>query len=207
MNAPLNPRFDAYRATAAPFAQPILSHLRKLVHAECPAAEEEIKWGMPAFMYQGKMLCHMAAFKAHVAFGFWHQDMEKLIAKEQGAGQVGAAMGLLGRIARREDLPGDAKLRRYIKQAIALTDAGTPARPRPAAKQKPEAVVPPDLAAGLKRGRKASTTWEGFSPSHRREYVEWITEAKRPETREQRLETTLEWLAEGKSRNWKYQNC
>lgn len=207
MSAPLNPKFDAYIAKAAPFAQPILSHLRKLVHAACPAVAEEIKWGMPAFVYQGKMLCHMAAFKAHLAFGFWHQDMEKLIAKEQGAGQIGEAMGLLGRITRREDLPGDATLRRYIKQAMALTDAGTPARPRAAAKKKPEAAVPADLAAGLKRSRKAATTWEGFSPSHRREYVEWITEAKRPETREQRLETTLEWLAEGKSRNWKYQNC
>ncbi len=207
MSATLNPKFDAYIAKAAPFAQPILKHLRDLVHAQCPAVAEEIKWGMPAFMYQEKMLCSMAAFKAHMAFGFWHQDMEKLIAKEHGGGQVGEAMGLLGRIAKREDLPNDATLRRYIKQAMAMTDAGTPARPRPAAKKKPEAAVPPDLAAGLKRSRKAATAWENFSPSQRREYVEWITEAKRPETREQRLETTLEWLAEGKSRHWKYQNC
>ena len=105
------------------------------------------------------------------------------------------------------DLPPDAKLRSYIQRAMELTDAGTPARPRPVAKKKPEAVVPPELAEGLKRNRKAAATWENFSPSHRREYIEWITEAKRPETREQRLETTLEWLAEGKQRNWKYMNC
>ena len=129
MSATLNPKFDDYIAQAAPFAQSMLSHLRKLVHAACPPVKEEIKWGMPAFTYQGKMLCHMAAFKAHLAFGFWHQDMEKLIAKEQGAGRIGEAMGMLGRITRREDLPGDATLRRYIKQAMALTDAGTPARP------------------------------------------------------------------------------
>lgn len=198
---------DAYIAEAAPFAQPLLSHLRKLVHATCPEAEEAIKWSSPCFMYHGKMLCTMAAFKEHMAFGFWHQEMEKLIEKEHGGKQIATAMGLLGRITKKADLPSDAKLRGYIQRAMELTDTGTPARPRPAAKKKPEAIVPPDLAERLKASRKAATMWENFSPSHRREYIEWIAEAKRPETREQRLETTLEWLAEGKQRNWKYMNC
>ncbi len=203
---PKNPRFDTYIAQAAPFAQPILKHLRARVHAASPGIDEEIKWSHCCFTYRGKMLCNMAAFKAHVAFGFWHQEMEKRVAEGAGVDKVGDAMGLLGRITTLADLPGDAKLRGYIKQAIALNEAGTPARPR-ATKKKPEAKVPPDLAARLQASKPAATTWENFSPSHRREYVEWITEAKRPETREQRLETTLEWLAAGKPRNWKYAAC
>jgi uncharacterized protein YdeI (YjbR/CyaY-like superfamily) len=204
---PKNPQFDTYIAKAAPFAQPILNHLRALVHATCPEASEEMKWSSPCFTYHGKMLCSMAAFKAHMAFGFWHQEMEKVIAKETGVDKGDQAMGLLGRIEKREDLPSDAKLRGYIKHAMELTDAGTPARPKGPVKKKPEAKAPPDLTARLKTSKKAATTWESFSPSHRREYIEWITEAKRAETREQRLETTLEWLVAGKQRNWKYQNC
>jgi uncharacterized protein YdeI (YjbR/CyaY-like superfamily) len=200
-----NPRFDAYIAKAAPFAPPILKHLRALVHEACPEAEEEMKWSNPSFIYHGKILCSMAAFKAHAIFGFWHQGLEKQIAKDTG--RTGDAMGLMGRIETLKDLPSDAKLRGYLKRAMELTDTGVPARPRPAGKKKPEAKVPPDLAARLKQSKKAAATWEKFSPSHRREYVEWITEAKRDETREQRLETTLEWLAEGKSRNWKYAAC
>jgi uncharacterized protein YdeI (YjbR/CyaY-like superfamily) len=198
-------QFDAYIAKAAPFAQPMLRHLRALVHETCPECEEAIKWSHLTFLYRGKMLCSMATFKAHMAFGFWHQEMEKLIAKD--GGQVTGSAGLLGRIEKREDLPSDAKLKSYIKRAMELTDAGAPARPKPPARKKPEAKTPPDLAARLKTNKKAASTWENFAPSHRREYVEWITEAKRPETREQRLETTLEWLVEGKQRNWKYAAC
>jgi uncharacterized protein YdeI (YjbR/CyaY-like superfamily) len=204
---PKNPQFDAYIAEAAPFAQPIMKHLRSLVHATCPEVGEEIKWSHCCFMYHGKILCNMAAFKAHMAFGFWHHELEKIVARESGVDKSGEAMGLMGRITKLSDLPSDAKLRAYLKQAMALTDAGTPARPRPAAKRKPEAKAPPDLVSRLKANTKAATTWATFSPSHRREYIEWITEAKRPETREQRLETTLEWVAGGKRRNWKYENC
>lgn len=156
-----------------------------------------------SFTLDGKILCGMAAFKAHATFGFWHQGMEKLLAKEFG--KTYDAMGHMGRITSLADLPKDADLKRYIKRAAELIVTGMPARPKP--KPKPPLSTPPDLAAALKKNAKAAKTWDGFAPSHRREYIEWITEAKREETRATRLATTLEWVAEGKQRNWKYMNC
>lgn len=203
MPARKDPRIDAYIAKAAPFARPILQHLRKLTHQACPAIEEDIKWGMPSFQYRGKILCGFAAFKAHATFGFWHQGMEKLLKKELGT--LDDAMGLLGKISSLDDLPADKVMLRYLKTAVALHDSGAAARPKP--KARPELPAPADLADALKRSKKAAATWAGFSPGRRREYIEWITEAKRPETRETRLITTIEWVAEGKTRHWKYQNC
>ena len=199
-----DPRIDAYIAQAAPFAQPILRHLRKLVHAGCPDVTETIKWSHVSFEHGGKILCATAAFNAHATFGFWHQGMEKIILRDRGT--VEGAMGLMGRLTRLADLPDDKTMLRYIKAAAALTAADQPARPR-AAKPKPPIPVPADLAVGLKKNKKAAATFEKFPPSCRREYLEWLTEAKRPETRAQRLATTLEWLAAGKRRNWKYENC
>ncbi|HUR56999.1 MAG TPA: YdeI/OmpD-associated family protein [Opitutaceae bacterium] len=197
-----DPRIDAYIRQAQLFAQPVLEHLRELVHRGCPDVEEDIKWSSPSFMYRGKILCGIAAFKEHATFGFWHQAMEK----ELGPLSRGTeAMGLLGRIRSLADLPDDKTMLRFIKRAVELHDSGAPLRPAP--KAKPPAKVPPDLAAALKKDKTAAATFDKFSPSHRREYIEWIVEAKRDETRQKRLETTLEWLAEGKSRNWKYQNC
>jgi len=198
-----DPRIDAYIARSAPFAQPILRRLRQLVHTACPAAAEDIKWGMPSFLYRGKILCGMAAFKAHATFGFWHRGMEKLLEKEFG--RTMEAMGLMGRITSPADLPDDRTLLRFIRTAVQLHDTGLPARPK--RKPRPALPVPADLAAALKRSRRATAVWADFSPSARREYIEWITEAKRAETRGQRLRTTLQWLAEGKQRNWKYQDC
>jgi len=197
-----NPRIDAYIANAAPFAQPILAHLRALVHGACPEVEETIKWSAPHFLYQGRMFCHMCAFKQHVAFGFW---LGKLVAE---TGIENAAMGQFGRITQLQDLPPKKTLLALIKKAMALNEVGakSPTRVK-AAKPKPALEVPDDLAAGLKKNAKARKTFEAFSPSHRREYIEWITEAKREATRATRLATTLEWLAEGKPRNWKYINC
>lgn len=203
MPAKKDPRIDAYIARAAAFAQPILKRLRKLVHAGCPEAGEAIKWGMPSFMYRGRILCGMAAFKAHATFGFWHQGMEKLLAKEFG--RTLEAMGLMGRITSPADLPDDRTMLRFIKTAVKLHDTGLPARPKP--KPKPARPVPADLSAALKKNSKAATAWADFSPSCRREYIEWVTEAKQAETRARRLATTLSWVAEGKQRNWKYQNC
>ncbi|HTI69268.1 MAG TPA: YdeI/OmpD-associated family protein [Candidatus Limnocylindria bacterium] len=204
MKDQLDPRVDAYIAEAAPFAQPILRHLRQLVHQGCPAAKENIKWNHPHFEYGG-MFCHFAAFKAHCSFGFWHQEMMAVIAKDGGKSE--SAMGQFGRIATLEDLPDDRTLLRYIATAAKLNESGKPARPRPAPKPKVELVVPDDLAALLKKNKKAAATWDKFSYSHRKEYLEWITEAKREETRQKRLATTVEWLNEGKGRNWKYENC
>ena len=203
MKSKTDPRVDAFIADAAEFAQPILRHLRKLVHEACPAVEETIKWNHASFLLDGKILFMMGRFKAHCTFGFWHKDAQRLVARELGKSDEAA--GMMGRITTLADLPPDATMRRYLKHAASLAESGAPARP--ARKPKPPAAVPADLAAGLKKNKKAAATFEKFPPSHRREYIEWITEAKREETRATRLASTLEWLAEGKQRNWKYLNC
>ncbi len=197
-------RIDTYIEKSAPFARPILHQLRARVLRACPAAVESMKWGMPHFEYAGGILCGMAAFKAHCTFGFWHQGMEKVLGADGAKAE--SAMGSLGRITRLEDLPADLTLRRYLRAAVQLADSGAPARPRPLAKKK-EARVPSDLAEALRVNAMAARTFSNFSPSHRREYVEWIEEAKRSETRQKRLASTVAWLGEGKSRNWKYENC
>jgi uncharacterized protein YdeI (YjbR/CyaY-like superfamily) len=194
-----DPRIDAFIEKSAPFAQPILIHVRKLVHAACPNVEETLKWGMPHFDYKGVLL-GMAAFKQHCAVAFWKADL--VLGEAQVADE---AMGHFGRITSRDDLPSDKVLTRYIRKAVELNEAGikkpVPARP----KKRKELEIPDDFQAALKKNRKALATFEGFSYSHRKEYVEWITEARRDETRARRLKTAMEWLAQGKSRNWKYQ--
>lgn len=196
-----NPRVDAYIEAARPFAQPILQHLRALVHAHCPAATETIKWGVPHFEHRGP-LCHMAAFKQHCAFGFWKGEM---VAPKVGTGE---AMGQFGRIGALADLPPEAQLAAWIRRAVELNEQGvkTPRRTSTMRKPVPD-EPPPDLAAALAGNAAAARTFAAFAPSHRREYIEWITEAKKPETRARRLAQALAWLAEGKSRNWKYQAC
>lgn len=199
-----DPRVDAYIARAAPFARPILEHVRAAVHEGCPDVAETIKWGMPSFVREGKILCGMAAFKAHCSFGFWHHGMKDVLRADGWTGEN--AMGSFGRIGSLSDLPPKKKLLAYVKRAAALEAEGVPGRPRPARKSAP-VKVPDDLAAALKKNKAAAKTWEAFPPSCRKEYVDWITEAKREETRAKRLATTLEWLEKGKRRNWKYEAC
>ena len=205
MKANTDARIDAYIAQAAEFARPVLSHLRRLVHQACPEAEETIKWSHPAFLQDGKILCIFGAFKAHCTFGFWHQGMAAVIARDGGKAE--AAMGQFGRITGLADLPDDQTLLGYLKQAAQLNASGKPARPRPASKPKAEPKIPADLKALLSANPKAADTFAKFSPGHRREYLEWITEAKREETRQKRLATAVQWLTEGKKRNWRYENC
>lgn len=196
-----DPRIDAYIAKSAEFAKPILSYLRDAVHEACPEVEEAIKWSCPHFMYKG-MLCGMAAFKQHCTFGFWKSG---LIVDKDG-NKAEAAWGQLGRLTAISDLPPKKVLISYIKQAKKLNDDGVKA-PAKAKMKKPPPVVPEILRNALAKNAKAKATFEGLSPSHQREYVEWITEAKTEPTRERRVATAIEWLAEGKSRNWKYENC
>ncbi len=197
-----DPRVDAYIANAAEFARPILEHIRALVHRACPEVQETMKWSFPHFEYRG-ILCSMAAFKRHCAFGFWKASMMKDpdgILASAGA----EAMGHLGRIANLADLPPDRVMIRYVREAAKLNDQGVKVpRAKPAAK-KP-VTVPADLSVALKKNKRARETFERLAPSHRREYVEWITEAKKDATRARRLATAIEWLAEGKTRNWKYE--
>lgn len=192
-----DPRIDAYIARAAPFAQAILTHLRALVHRALPEAEEGIKWGMPTFMIGGKNVAGMAAFKAHCAFVL------------HGEGRVGErdGMGGYGKIAALSDLPEDERLEAALKdvaQRVAAGGGNPPARTR---KAKPAIPVPSDFAAALDAAPKARATLDGFAPGQRREYLEWITGAKQAATRERRIAQAVEWLTEGKKRNWKYENC
>jgi len=195
-----DPRVDAYIAKAPVFARPVLTHLRKVVHAGCPQVIETMKWSRPAFEHRG-ILGGMAAFKAHCVFGFWKHEAVL------GTPERGGAAGSFGRIESVEDLPSKVELTRLVKKAAKLNEAeekGTP-RPRPMRRPRPEIPMHPALAKALAQNARARATFEGFAPSHRREYLEWITEAKADATRERRIAQTLEWLAEGKSRHWKYQ--
>jgi uncharacterized protein YdeI (YjbR/CyaY-like superfamily) len=194
-----DPRIDAYIAKSADFAKPILKHLRKVVHAGCPNVEETLKWSMPHFDYKGVM-CGMAAFKEHCAFGFWKSEL--ILGRDKQEEKRG--MGSFGCIKSLKDLPNEETLIGYVKQAAALNEAGIKVPGRAQPKKRAPIPVPHYFAAALKKNAKARTTFESFPPSHRREYLEWVTEAKREETRNERLAKTIKWLAEGKSRNWKY---
>ncbi len=193
-----NPAVDAYIAKSAEFARPILKHLRELVHAACPEVEEKLKWGFPHFDYRGAMMCSMAAFKQHCSFHFW---LYKQVVGEHAE----EGMGQFGKLATVKDLPAKKQLTAYVRKAMALNEAGVKMT-RPKAAPKPPPTLPEDLAALLaqKSHSSARKHYEAFSPSQQREYVEWINEAKGEATRAKRLATTLEWLAEGKPRNWKY---
>ena len=195
-----DPRIDAYIAKSADFAQPILKHLRKVVHASCPQVEETMKWSMPHFDYKGVM-CGMAAFKEHCAFGFWKESL--IFGSGKAPEKTG--MGSFGCIKSLSDLPNEKTVIGYVKKAAALNEAGIKAPGRTLPKKRPPLPTPDDFAGALKKNAKARKTFENFSPSHRREYVQWVIEAKRDETRKQRLATSVKWLAEGKARNWKYQ--
>jgi uncharacterized protein YdeI (YjbR/CyaY-like superfamily) len=198
--ATIDPRVDAYIARSADFAQPILAHLRAVVHAACPEVEEDIKWGFPHFMYKG-MMCSMASFKGHCSFGFWKAEL--LMADEARR----EAMGDFGRIASLADLPPKKVLSAYVKQAMKLNDDGVAAPARAKAAAPRELVIPAELAAALKKAPAAREHFDGFSPSKQRDYAEWIAEAKTEATRERRLAQALDWIAEGKPRNWKYEKC
>ncbi|MCW3465263.1 YdeI/OmpD-associated family protein [Chitinophaga nivalis] len=201
-----DPRIDTYIQAAAPFAVPILTHLRKLVHKACPGATETIKWGFPHFEYAGSILCNMAAFKQHCSFGFWKaaamKDPEKLFTP---IGETG--MGHFGKITQLKDLPADKLLLQYLKEAAALNEAGvvkTPSKTKTPATGSKQLDIPDYFLAALKKNKKALATFEAFSYSNKKEYVTWVTEAKTEKTQLERLATAVEWMAEGKIRNWKY---
>ncbi len=195
-------KIDAYIEKAQPFAQPILKHLRALVHKACPEVEETIKWSFPHFDYKGEMMCSMASFKQHCAFGFWKAALMKDKSLVETA-RSEVAMGHLGKITSLKDLPSDKILTGYIKEAMKLNDDGIKLPPKPKVAAKP-VETPPELTIALKRNKTAKATFEAFSASHRKEYIQWITEAKTEATKEKRIEQAIEMLAEGKSRNWKY---
>jgi uncharacterized protein YdeI (YjbR/CyaY-like superfamily) len=203
-----DPRVDAYIAKSAAFAQPILKHIRKVVHSALPKVEEEIKWGAPHFMYKG-ILCGMAAFMEHCTFGFW-RGKELAAQHEELRGYEKPGMVQISGLKSVSDLPSEKVLKKLVKAAAALNDGGTKLNeggtkaPRAAKSKKPLPKAPADFLAALKKSEMARANFSAFSPSHQREYIEWITEAKRDETRERRIATAVDWISEGKTRNWKY---
>lgn len=195
-----DPRVDAYIDGAQPFARPILGHVRERVHAVLPDVEETVKWSMPAYTLGGKIVLITASFKAHAALNFWRgQEL-------RGSSASADAMGQFGKITSLDDLPADPKLDRLIREAAELA-ATAPAPRKVKHEPKPPAELHPEFAAALNANLKAKSTLEGFPPSARRDYLDWIAEAKQDATRAKRIATAVEWLAEGKRRNWKYENC
>jgi uncharacterized protein YdeI (YjbR/CyaY-like superfamily) len=197
-----------YIAKARPFAQPILTHLRELIHKACPEVDETIKWSMPFFQFNGVILANAAAFKEHCSLGIWGPEMKKILA-DDGMVKAEEGMGGFGRITSLRDLPPDKVLLGYFRQAATFVASGerTKSYVRPPKAAKPAPEVPTELAAALKKNKAAAKVFASFTPSCQREYTEWINEAKRPETKEKRVTQAVEWIAEGKQRNWKYQNC
>jgi hypothetical protein len=197
-------RLDSYISSAPDFAKPILNHLRELVHIACPEVEETMKWSRPHFLHKG-LLCGMSAFQHHCAFGFW---MGETVLGAKGKAEAERdGMGHFGRIISLADLPGDKELLALIRKAVQLNESGAKRPVAPRRRGNRELTIPDYLTAALGKSKKAQATFEAFSYSHKKEYVEWITEAKREETRQKRVQTMLTWLEEGKSRNWKYANC
>ena len=190
-------RVDAYIAKAAPFAKPILTRIRSVVHEACPPVEETIKWGAPFFLYEG-ILCNMAAFKQHCSLMFWK------------AGSIvstgsGDSMGKFGQLKSVDDLPSPAVLTKHVKAVMKLNEQRSKVPPKKKTRAQKAVDMPAELTAALKKNRKAATAFEAFPPSHRREYAEWVAGAKGDDTRRRRVETAVEWIAEGQSRNWKYE--
>lgn len=193
---------DDYITKSADFAKPILQHIRELIHKACPDVEEKIKWSMPFFDYKGEMMCYMAAFKQHMAFGFWKAALMKdqvLVANAK----TEEAMGHLGRITSLKNLPSDKKMIAWIKEAMKLNDEGKKiTRPKPT--QRKELEMPVYFTKALQKNKKAKQVFDNFAYSHKKEYLQWVIEAKTEETKNKRIALAIEWIAEGKLRNWKY---
>lgn len=202
--ASLHPKVDDFIDSAASFASPILIHLRTLVHTACPDVEETIKWGMPHFMYKGTILCAMAAHSKHCSLWFW---LGSLLKDPKGllvTDPTKNSMGQLGRITSLKDLPADKELIQFIKQAMKLIDDGVKNQKKVVREVK-ELPIPKDFEVALKEDGKAYHFFQSLSPSQKNEYINWIEGAKQSATREKRLNTSVDWCAEAKRRNWKYE--
>ena len=193
-------RIDAYIDRSADFAQPILKRLRELVHESCPEVVETLKWSSPSFEYKG-ILCGMAAFKQHAVFGFWKHDL--VVAEDPKAKE---AMGSFGRITKVSELPPKATFAKYMKTAMRLNDEGVKVE-RKKTRPKEPVRMHPELKAAMGKSAKARATFDSFPPGQRREYLEWVADAKADDTRARRIKQAVEWMSQGKRRNWKYENC
>ena len=194
---------DVYIAKSADFAKPVLNRLRELVHKTCPDVEEKMKWSFPHFDYKGEMMCSMAAFKQHCVFGFWKAALMKdPLLIENAKSEV--SMGHLGKITSLKDLPADKKIIEWVKEAMKLNDEGIKLPAKAKSTDKKELIVPDYFLKALNKNKKAFKVFEEFSYSHKKEYLEWITDAKTDDTRNKRISLAIDMIQEGKSRNWKY---
>jgi len=202
----LNPQFDEYQEGASDFAKPIMAHLRKLVHKQCPEVVEAIKWGNPHFDYKGEVLCIFAAYKNHCSFGFWKESLMS-DARLKANPDLKAAKRFMGKLTSLSDLPSDSELIAFIQEAMALNDRGVNRAPRRDAKlaKAAEIAIPDAFAEQLSRHVQANQVFQSKSPSFRKEYVVWIADAKTDQTRQKRIDESLEWIAQGKGRFWKYE--
>ena len=195
-----DPRVDVYINKAREFAKPVLEHIRDFVHETCPDVEEKIKWSFPHFDYKNQMMCSMASFKEHCTFGFWKASLLKDLKGKSGQ----TAMGQFGRITKVSDLPSKKVLKSLIKDAMKLNDSEIKISAKSKSSKKKELIVPGYFMKAIKKNKKALKTFENFSYSQKKEYVEWVTEAKTEPTRKKRIATAIEWMSEGKIHNWKY---
>jgi uncharacterized protein YdeI (YjbR/CyaY-like superfamily) len=195
-----DPRVDVYINKAREFAKPVLEHIRDVVHETCPDVEEKIKWSFPHFDYKNQMMCSMASFKEHCTFGFWKASLLKDLKGKSGQ----TAMGQFGRITKVSDLPSKKVLKSLIKDAMKLNDSEIKISAKSKSSKKKELTVPGYFMKAIKKNKKALKTFEDFSYSQKKEYVEWVTEAKTEPTRKKRIATAIEWMSEGKIHNWKY---
>ena len=208
----LNPQFDEYQAAVSDFAKPIMAHLRKLVHEQCPEVVEAIKWGNPHFDYKGEVLCIFAAYKNHCSFGFWKESLMS-DARLKANPALKAAKRFMGKLTSLSDLPSDGELIAFIQEAMALNDNGVKLAPRQDAKAQKaqkaekgaEIAIPDAFAEQLSRHEQVNEIFQSKSPSFRKEYVVWIVDAKTDQTRQKRIDEALEWIAQGKGRFWKYE--
>jgi uncharacterized protein YdeI (YjbR/CyaY-like superfamily) len=198
-----DPLIDRFISEKPPFAKPILEHLRALIHQECPEVVEDIKWSRIVFLLRGKITFNLATFSSHCGFGFWNPKMQEVLTRDGIEEKV--ASGSFGKITKLSDLPSRDVLAGYIREARRLANDPSEFPARKRGVPKPEIPIHPDFAKALKRNGLAADMLKKFSPSHRREYLEWIAEAKRPETREKRISAALQWLKEGKHLHWKYE--
>ena len=199
-----DPGIDTYINKSADSMQAILNHFRKLIHQTCPELEETIKWGFPHFNYKGNLMCYMASFKQHCAIGFWKAPLMVKSKELNEMAKTEAAMGHLGKISSLRDLPKDQLLIKYIREAMKLNEQGVPLPSKSKPAKKKELVVPDYFMKNLIKNKKALKTFETFSYSNKKEYVEWVTSAKTEVTRAKRLTDAVLWMSEGKIRNWKY---
>src|SRR5438270_1264994 len=175
-------------ANAPEGTRPILVRLRRIFRQASPKLEEAIKWGVPCYLFKGPV-GGFAAYKQHVSWGLW-----KSRALNDPEGLLGRGVSVMaGKITKVSEIPPAAKIIALIEQVIALNEAGIKS-PKP-----PEPELPADFAAAMKKAGKAARHYAAFTPARKWQYVNWVTQAKRAETRAKRIEIAVERIGEGKT--------